>query len=720
MIDKATSKRFELTRLLEAPIASLRYVSGTRLSEFKKLGIHTVRDLLSFYPFRYNDFSQVVSIACAPIGVRSCVQGTVDEVDVRSTRNRCRIVEISLIDDSGVMKAVWFNQPWIAQTLKKGTRVFLQGTVDHAFGFRQMSSPLYSIISDEMLAQSIIPVYHATASLTTAWIMRIQREACHIAADCIDPLPVRLRMRNNLIARGRALVAVHAPRSKAQIAAAQDRLRYEELFFLQLYMAYRRNIEDHEHQGKAQQCSDDTLARYYATLPFVLTSDQREALEEIRIDMASTRSMHRMLFGDVGSGKTAVAAGALCIAAASGYQAALMAPTEVLAYQYGENIGPVLESLDISWALLTSSTSTAERAQILSRLACGDLSVLFGTHALLEDDVRFADLTLVVIDEQHRFGVEQRARLVGKGPGCDQLYLTATPIPRSLALTLYGDMQTSFLNTAPAQRAGVTTRVLPKTDHFTAYEAVRAAVESGHQAYIICPLVAALAGDRFASVDQSDSVETDSEQLYAETSDDAPSQNLKAARREASYLQDQVFPDARVGLLCGSMKSADKLKVMRNFKEGLIDILVSTTVVEVGVDVLNATVMIIEDAEHFGLAQLHQLRGRVGRGKFPGTLFLMAQPQSDNARRRIVAMETTTNGFELSELDLSLRKEGDLVGYRQHGDSRLSFVNVIRDAALISRIHEDVTEILASDPLLEHSGGRHIRYELSVLFPEKN
>ncbi len=717
MIDTVTSRRYELTCLLESSISSLRYVSGARTLELERIGIYTVRDILSTYPFRYNDFSQVVPIAHAPLGARSCVQDTVDEVSVRSTRNRCRIVEISVLDESGVLKAVWFNQPWIAQTLKKGTRVFLQGTIDHVFGFRQMSSPLYSIVSDTTKPQSIVPVYHATSSLTTAWIMRIEQEAHHIATACIDPLPVYLRKRNGLISRGRAWSSIHFPRTMEDVTAAQDRLRYEELFFLQLYLMYRRSREDRDAEGRSLKCSDDTLDRYCAMLPFSLTLDQRDALEAIRGDMAAARSMHRMLFGDVGSGKTAVAAGAICIAVASGHQVAIMAPTEVLAYQYKDKIGPVLDELNISWALLTSSSGTAEKTDIRLHLAHNELSVIFGTHALLETDVQFADLALVIIDEQHRFGVEQRARLVAKGPGCDQLYLTATPIPRSLALTLYGDMQTSFLNTAPARRAGVTTQVLPKTDHFTAYEAVRKTVEAGHQAYVICPLVAVPKERDSAGADMHDPLDADEEELlYTEATADSSSQNLKAARREAAYLQDQVFPDARVGLLCGSMKSIDKIKVMDDFKKGLIDVLVSTTVVEVGIDVANATVMIIEDAERFGLAQLHQLRGRIGRGEFPGTLFLMARPKSDSARQRIAAMETTVSGFELAELDLSLRKEGDLVGYRQHGDSRLNFIQVIRDAALIDRVHEDVSEIIAADPLLSHPVHEHVLYELSILF----
>jgi ATP-dependent DNA helicase RecG len=716
--DETTTARLDSTRHLEVPVTSLRFVSARYAARLAQLDIYTVRDLLMAIPFRYNDFSQVVPIAQVHSGARACVQGVVDEVEMRVTRRRCRVVEVSLVDASGVMKAAWFNQPWIAQTLKKGTRVFLQGTVEHAFGFWQMSAPLFSVVSEDTAAGAVVPVYHATSELTTTRIARFEYEACRIAQACIDPIPVALRRRNALMARGRALCAVHLPVSLSEVEAAHDRLRYEELFFLQLHLAVQRNLDDRRVSGHAQLCRDEDVDTYRSAFPFEFTSDQAVAFDDIRGDMAASRPMRRMLFGDVGSGKTAVAAGAAFIAARAGHQVAIMAPTEVLVSQYETAIGAVLDHCGVSWDTLSSSTSPAHRSAICARLEAGDLSVVFGTHALLEEDVRFADLTLVIIDEQHRFGVEQRARLADKRPGCDQLYLTATPIPRSLALTLYSDMQSSFLDTVPARKAPVSTRVLPKTDHFTAYEAVREAVAAGHQAYIVCPLIASR--EQTKQADPIDVSDETAERLYAESPDDSGRQDLRAARREASYLQDQVFPDARVGLLCGSMKASDKAESMQRFRAGETDILVSTTVIEVGVDVPNATVMVIEDAERFGLAQLHQLRGRVGRGAHPGSVFLMAAARSEVAHQRMEAMERLQSGFDLARLDLSLRQEGDLTGYRQHGDNRLSLVNVVRDTELIERVWADVSELLVDDPCLEDPVHAHLVYELSVLFPEES
>lgn len=718
--DSLTLARLDKTRLLEAPVSTLKYASASRARGFSKLGVDTVRDLLCFYPFRYNDFSRVVPIAQTALGEVSCVSGTVDEVEKRVTRNHCRIVEISVVDETGVIKAAWFNQPWIADSLVKGTRVVLQGTVEHVYGFRQMSSPLYSKASDGEGAR-IEPVYHATSALSTAWIERIEREARVIAQACIDPIPVGLRVKHGVISRARAFEAIHFPRISDEVEEARARIRFEELFFLQLYLATLRNREDAQGGGRVQDIDEKRFSRFLSALPFDLTEDQRRAISEIRADMALPRPMQRMLFGDVGSGKTAVASGALFIAAESGHQAALMAPTEVLAQQYRAKVGPLLDALGISWTLLTSSVTGDERKKATGGLADGTVHVAFGTHALLEDEVVFSDLSLAVIDEQHRFGVEQRAKLAQKGAGVDRLYLTATPIPRSLALTLYGDMQTSFLHTAPSSRAGTVTHVLPKEDHYTAYEAVRNAVEAGHQAYIVCPLIAEpkATGDAPSDTktpearDEGGEVE---ERLYVGSAEDDAVQDLRSARREAAYLADKVFPDAVVELLCGSMRPAEKAEVMQRFTSGECDILVSTTVIEVGVDVSNATVMIVEDAEHFGLAQLHQLRGRIGRGHDRGELFLMAKPRSEVAERRMEAMQTIDDGFELSALDLSLRKEGDLTGYRQHGDSSLAFVNVVRDARLIEDIHADVDELLNEDPRLEHAEHAHLAYELQVMY----
>jgi ATP-dependent DNA helicase RecG len=699
----------------------------------QKLGVTTIRELLCHYPFRYNDFSRIVPISHTPLGERSSVLGTVVEVKVKRPRPRLMVIEVSLADDTGLLIASWFNQPWLQKTLVKGSRVILQGKVEHSFGFRRMNSPLHTSLADDADAGGIMPVYRANAAITQGWMVRVIDDALARIPAPLDPLPPRLRIKHDLMSRHAAWRAIHHPPDIPTLRQARRRLAFEEVFFLQLFMLLRRMRRAAAAPACVHRVDGPLLEALRRSLPFTLTADQHRASEEILADMAAPAPMSRLLLGDVGSGKTVVAALALAAVADSGSQAAMMAPTEVLAEQYAGKLGPLFDAAGISWALLTSSTKARDRQNILEALAAGSISVLFGTHALIEPDVLFARLSLTVIDEQHRFGVEQREALRAKGEGSDLLSMTATPIPRSLALTIYGDMDTSFIRSKPIAGTITTTRVIGKADRRLAYEAIRQALERGEQAYIVCPLISlpqsspeaaperdarsqeGQGANRFGPSEEDELLEQELITEFSEEPDEEEG-HIQAAEQEVRFLRAKVFCERNIGLMTSRLKSAEKRQVMEDFRAGRIDILVSTTVVEVGVDVPNATVMVVEDADRFGLSQLHQLRGRVGRGERNGEVFLVSGTRNEEARRRLGIMERSSDGFELAEFDLRLRREGDILGSRQHGAATLKLVNVIRDADLIAQVHAEAKRLLAADPLLEATDHHHLAAELTTIF----
>lgn len=658
----------------DEPVSTSRFVDAERAALLAKLGIRTVGDLVRHYPARYIDLSSVATLGDVKVGAEATVVGRVHEIKVRTPKPRLNITEISLVDGTGVLIGVWFNQGWVAQRFRVGERVAFAGKIEHEFGFKRIKTPFVERLPDEDDAQSagrVLPVHRTTDGLTTAWLRRLVAAAVDDVADIPDHLPASLRIARDLVPLSSALRDIHFPRRMEDAGEARRRLAYDELLSLQLYMAMRRHQLTRELAGHRHAVTGpvfDALERGIGVTP---TGDQRKAIGEILEDMASVHPMNRLLLGDVGTGKTLVATYALAAAAQSGTQAAMMGPTEVLARQYAEKIGPLLDSIGVTWALLTGSTTAARKAEILAGVADGTTTVLFGTHALLEQAVVFSRLTLAIVDEQHRFGVNQRLGLRGKGEAADLLVMTATPIPRSLALTLYGDLATSYLRQRPLSTAGVSTHLLPPHRGHVAHDAVRAAVAQGRQAYVVCALV-----------DESDAA------------------RAKAAVREAERLRDQVFPDLRVGLLTGRMRGAEKIEAMRAFRAREIDVLVSTTVIEVGVDVPNATQMIIEDADRFGLAQLHQLRGRVGRGEYPGEVWLVAEPRSKESKERLEVLVQTSDGFELAERDLRLRGEGELMGERQHGMPELRIASLINDLDLVAQARVDAFRIVAADPHL--------------------
>ena len=689
------SARLARAAVLEQDISRLKYVSGAREEALRRLDIETVGDLLLRIPRRYLDFTHAYTVEMAPLGQVCTVVGTVDRVVTKRPRPRMTVTEVYIADETGIMQVAFFKQPWISRDIVAGDRLAVMGKVEFAYGFKQMSSPHYEKLDAASAGGTILPVHPAGEGISQAWMRRLVSVALEAAGTFSDPLPARLRARRALMSISRALRCVHFPSSMGERELARRRLAYEEVLLLQLALRLRNHgnllgVEPVAH------VLGEHVTRLESELPFKLTDEQRCAVDDILCDMADgSHVMNRLLLGDVGTGKTAVAMVALAAVADTGTQACVMAPTGVLARQYAVKCAPVLERAGVSSALLTGSTPAAEREKICSDLRCGRLDVLFGTHAVLSEDVNFSKLSLVVIDEQHRFGVEQRAVLRSKGPGADLLVMTATPIPRTLALSLYGDLETSIIRHRPVAGAGVTTRVLDEANRDIAYGAVREALEQGRQAYVICPLVSER--DDADELEDVPGIERDDDGRETQA---AP---LHAVDTEVERLRT-VFPEADIEALHGRMGAREKDEAIDRFRSGAIQILVSTTVVEVGVDVPNATVMIIENGERFGLATLHQLRGRVGRGAMAGFCFIMtknaARGRITPARERLDALERTEDGFELAELDLRLRHEGEILGLRQHGGVSLRFVDLDADTDLIEAAHDDAMELLRYAPTL--------------------
>lgn len=689
------SVRLARTQAWDGDVSRLRFARGARAEALGRLGISSVRDALQHVPHRYLDFTRITPVAGADMGEQATVVGSVDKVTLKRPRPRLQIVEVALVDATGVLMCAFFKQPWLAEQIHVGDTLAVSGKVTFAYGFKQMTPQFHEVVAKagEGAATAasfarMLPVHGVTDGLSPAWMRRIESAALADYGDACDFMPASLVASREFMTEARALREAHFPSGRAAAERARRRLAYDELLCLQAALLARRAIELADVAPHEHVVGGPHVSALLSALPFVLTAEQRRAADEILADMAAPAPMNRLLLGDVGTGKTAVAAVALAAVADSGSQAAVMAPTSVLARQYAEKLGPVLDRAGVSWALVTGSTPEAERGATAVGLASGALSVLFGTTAVLGDDLAFDDLSLVVVDEQHRFGVGQRARLRSKGMAPDQLTMTATPIPRTLALSVYGDLACSRIAQRPHAGAGVTTKVITPENADLAHTAIAEAVAAGHQAYVICPLV-----------DDAD----DGAGL-----DDVPVSELAqasarphSARAVYERLRDRVFRGVRVGLVTGRMSAAEKDEAMAAFRAGEVKVLVSTTVVEVGVDVPNATVMMVWDADRFGLATLHQLRGRVGRGEDAGTVFLVSAARGTSpARKRLRALEKTSDGFALAEMDLRLRHEGEVLGYRQSGGVTLRNVDMIADADLVVAAHEDAAHLVAEDPSL--------------------
>jgi ATP-dependent DNA helicase RecG len=708
------SDRLTLTGLDRWEVTRVRGVGPKMAEAFAALEppIETVYDLLTHYPRRYIDRTKQVQIKDLAVGDEAMVVAKVKRNQSRRTRQGRALVEVDVFDGSSYLKCTFFNQGWRGRQLPVGTEAVFFGKLELYKGRRQMTNPVVDLVGDR--TGRIIPIYPQSekAGLSTwDFAAPIERALASVVdrGGLADPLDDGWRDRLQVIDRDRALRQIHVPESTEDHVEARKRLALDELLRLQLTLVMRKRAIEREAKGirHVVEVSDDVaggglVERFHASLPFPLTGAQRRAIAEITADLAGPHPMHRLLQGDVGAGKTIVAVSALLVAVQGGYQGALMAPTEVLAEQHYLSVKRMLDGLVVSDVdggslfderplrveLLTNRTTASERSKLHAALAAGEVDILLGTHALLTDVVSFRSLGVVVIDEQHRFGVEQRAALRGKGDDPDVLVMTATPIPRTAAMTVYGDLDMTILDELPPGRTPIeTTWAQGPLEESAAWSRVRSEVEAGHQAYVVCPLI-----------DESEKIEA------------------RSAEEEYERLEAGELSGLRLGLLHGRVPAKDKEATMAAFRDGALDVLVATTVIEVGVDVPNATVMVIEDADRFGIAQLHQLRGRVGRGAAVSYCFLLAEANTPDGQARLSALEQSTDGFELAEVDLELRGEGTILGTRQKGRSDLKLASLRRDKDLVRRAREVAFAITETDPLL--AGNPLLRDEVRDLLDE--
>jgi len=674
-----------LSQLARIPLTELSGVGPERARALAALGVESVLDLLTHYPRRYLDRTKESRIADLHVGEEATVLVQVVRTTSRRARTGKAMVTCDVSDGSGHLRLTFFNQPWRERQLRPGLDVLLYGKLEVFNGRRQMTNPVVDLLGDK--TGTVIPVYPQSEKerISTWDIARWAKEALERAGDLLDPVPPAILDDLDLVDRTAAVRGIHRPESLEEKREARDRLVFDELFRIQLALLLRKQAYERTAVGIRHDTSGALVGRFLDRLPFELTGDQRRAMAEIDADLAAARPMHRLLQGDVGSGKTVVGVAAMLTAVQGGHQAALMAPTEVLAEQHamgvrqlldgftvggGNDAGMLFDERPLRVELLTNRTTAKERERLLAGLADGTVDLVIGTHALIEEGIVFSSLGVVVIDEQHRFGVEQRAALRSKGAGelvPDVLVMTATPIPRTAAMTVYGDLDVTTITGKPAGRKEI--RTVWSRDADQVWPHVREEVAAGHQAYVVCPLI--------------------------EDSD-----KLEARSAEATYEELDAGPLAglRLGLLHGRMKAAEKEATMERFRAGRLDVLVATTVIEVGVDVPNATVMVVLDADRFGIAQLHQLRGRVGRGADASWCYLVGAGATPDGERRLQAMVDSQDGFLLAEVDLEVRGEGTLFDTRQKGRTDLKLASLLRDRPVVERARELAAALVERDP----------------------
>ncbi len=674
-----------------SPVAiSVRYIKGVgpkRSDLFKRLGVENISDLFYYLPRRYEDRSNIVSINDLKPGQTQATIGKVLSVNLFKAKTGTVILEVAIGDDKNRVFAVWYNQPFLKKNFTVGKKVMLYGKIELQNKF-QITHPVFVILDDEKVSDSldmgrIVPIYPLTEDLTQRYLRKIVHQALgsHLT-HLKDPLPTYVRARRKLVDFKFAVQNIHFPYSFENLKKAYRRLVFEEFFTLQIIMALRR--KKLTKKGISHKVQENLLGDFQDLFSFGLTDEQKKCIKQIEGDMASEKPMYRLLQGDVGSGKTVVAMYAMLLAAQNGFQAAIMAPTEVLARQHYITLSKTLMPLGINVRLLVSGIDQDDKKRIRDELRSGSADILVGTHSLFQEGIEYGNLGLVVIDEEHKFGVDQRKELRMKGSMPDTLVMTATPIPRSLALTVYGDMDISFLREKPAGRQPVTTYWIGEDKREAVYKFLRSEIKEGRQAFIVYP--------RIKNTEKSD---------------------LLSAEGMYEHLKNEVFKDLRIALVHGRMKVEDKDKVMNDFREGKYDVLVATTVIEVGVDIPNVTVIMVEHAERYGLAQLHQLRGRIGRGKHASYCVLVGEGKTEASRERLSTMAETDDGFMIAEKDLDTRGPGEFLGTRQSGLPELKFGNIVRDFAIMEEARKEAFRIVKEDPRLEDD--RHAGIKESIV-----
>lgn len=688
---------------LSTPVSEIPYVASAYAARLRRLGIKTAADLLFYFPSRYDDFTNLKKIADLEAGETATVRGKIGAIkNIRTWKKRMNITEAAVSDESGSIRAVWFNQPYLADTLKEGDLINLSGKIAIQKSGLFFSHPVCESVrggKETNHTGRLVPVYSETQGLTSRWLRFIIKPLLGLAKFVPEYLPAELKMRRNLPDLAEALQEIHFPENAASAERAKNRFAFEELFFLQLRaLAAKQKLK----KERALEIPPDiaSLKKFVAGLPFNLTNGQRKAAWEIITDLVKSSPMNRLLNGDVGSGKTVVAALAAFSCALNGCQAAFMAPTEILANQHFEEISKLFGKFkNIKIGLLTGKNiklggKKIKKSELLEKTENGEIGVVIGTHALIQKSVKFKNLALAVVDEQHRFGVSQRAHLVSprkSAPSPHFLSMSATPIPRTLALTVFGDLDISVLNEMPKGRRKIITKIVSPEKRAAAYGFIESEIKKGRQAFVICPRIETSKGENGG--------ESPKKLLWAE---------VKAVKDEYEKLSEKIFPDLKIGMLHGKLKAEEKEKALKDFKNKKTDILTATSVVEVGIDVPNASVMMIEDADRFGLAQLHQFRGRVGRGEhqsycllFSGSSPALNGVEGTAENSRLKAMENCQNGFELARKDLEIRGPGSLFGGRQWGIPDLAMAS-LSDINLIKAAADEAEKILAASPDLKN------------------
>jgi len=691
----------DLPRPLNPLDKSAQYVKGVGPAKFKllnKLGIKTVRDLLFHFPRRHEDrsnFLPISEIKHSP-GEFHTIKGIIRSSSVFKTKTKINIFQLAVSDSTGTVYAVWFNQPYMKKYFKVGDAIILYGKVNQ-YKRLQINVPEYEIISNDddptIHAGRIVPVYPLCENLR----QRMLRSAIYSCVDEFsvyiqDYLPEAVRKDQRLMDLKNAISGAHFPKDFQVLKDARHRIVFDEFFSLQAALALKKAHIKLKAKGWPHNIEKELLAYFDKSLPFNLTQAQKNAIDRIKKDMSSIRPMHRLLQGEVGSGKTVVAMHAVVISMQSGWQSVVMAPTEMLAEQHFASFNKCLSQFGVRAGLLKSSLPVKEKSAVKNSIKAGDIDVVVGTHSLIEEDVEFKNLSLVIIDEQHKFGVAQRLKVTKKASNPDVLVMTATPIPRTLALTVYGGLDISIIDELPLGRKPVRTFLFKEAERDEVYDFMRSQVSLGRQVFVVYPLI--------------DETQKPAGDLFEKPL------SLKAAAKMYDNFKEKIFPDLRIGIVHGRMNAQDRNTVVQAFRQGLIDILVSTIIIEVGIDMPNASVMVIEHAERFGLSQLHQMRGRIGRSTHQSYCMLLADAKTESAKMRVEAMLETNNGFKIAEYDLKIRGPGDFLGVRQSGLPEFKMANLLTDANILEEARRAAYTVVKSDPELDNFENRLLKQEL--------